>query len=216
MTKYKKLTRSSFVIVALCLALVGILAFGGTYAYFSAQDSATGTATLGNLAVELNDNAALTLQTNAVVPNQEIFGGNTVSVSYGSTDINFYARVKITAAFEGEITPGLGEPAVTDVLTIGGMSGWAKSGDYYYLGTTEKATKATASTAPTTISPTVTIAKEVGANGSKAYMGKTITVTIVIEVLQADYLASSTEAGADMSASALAAAWNGYVATAKS
>ena len=38
MTKYKKLTRSTFAIVALCLALVGILAFGGTYAYFSAID----------------------------------------------------------------------------------------------------------------------------------------------------------------------------------
>lgn len=220
MTKYKKLTKSAFAIVALSLILVAVLAFGGTYAYFSAKDTVSGTATLGTLAVKLNvDSTSLTLETNEVVPNQEIFAGNTIAVTYPDTNINFYARVKITAVFENaaSITPGTGEPATNEVLTIGGMSGWVKSGDYYYLATSETAaTKATATSAPATIAPTVTIAKEVGANGSKAYMGETITVTVVMEVLQAVYLASSTEAGDALSVTALAGAWDGYVQTAKS
>lgn len=217
MTKYKKLTRSSFVIVALCLALVGILAFGGTYAYFSANASASGNVTMGTLAVKLNDGSTtLTLTEEKVVPNQQVFDGSSVTLAYDTTNINFYLRVKFSASIEGSITPGEGEPAVNEALSVAGFtSGWVKNGDYYYLGTAETAKKATASDAPTSVPATVAIAKEVGANGSKAYMGATVKIEITVEAIQADYLASSTTAGT-MSVETLAGAWDTYVATAKS
>lgn len=213
MTKYKKLTRSSFVIVALCLALVGILAFGGTYAYFSANASASGNVSMGTLKVKLNNGATtLSLTDSEVVPNQQVFDGSTVTLSYDTTDINFYVRIKFSASVEGEITPGAGEPTVEKALSVTGFSGWVKSGDYYYLGTAETATKATGTTAPTTVPATVAVAKEVGANGSTAYMAATIKIEISVETIQADYLAISTNAGS-MSVETLAGVWDGYVAT---
>ena len=69
MTKYKKLTRSSFVIVALCLALVGILAFGGTYAYFSAKQEKTGTITMGTLGLS---ELTLSVDTGKVVDRKSV------------------------------------------------------------------------------------------------------------------------------------------------
>lgn len=78
MTKINKLGKSTFVIAILSFLLVAVLAFGGTYAYFSAQSkTATGSIDLGNLTVgEVTGDAissnAITFDTTVAQPNQQI------------------------------------------------------------------------------------------------------------------------------------------------
>lgn len=217
MTKYKKLTRSSFVIVALCLALVGILAFGGTYAYFSASDTATGTATIGTLQVSLKDNTTdmdnVTFATAVVQPNQEILNKE-VTIAKGDTNIAFYARIKFEATVAAKAgvshKEGCGDSTLTaDTVLTPELTGWIKLGDGYYYQAASKDAKATVNTDDVKFTPVVTLNSIIGKGGCTYYMGGTVTVTITVEVLQADYLKDSTTTGAASSytAAQVSEAW---------
>ncbi len=138
MTKYKKLTRSSFVIVALCLALVGILAFGGTYAYFSAEASATGTVTAKTLKLTKSSDLSVSA-TGKIVPNQSVsynlaegdikLTGDTISVLRITL-----SDVTVTPADTGTT---LDKSLVTVSVTGKVTSDWTRhtDGNYYYLKT---------------------------------------------------------------------------------
>lgn len=98
MTKYSKMKKSSFAILALSLILVAVLAFGGTYAYFTASANASDTITMGNLV--LNDGtAALTfdLTNDEVVPGQVIINETNKLTLKVTTNIKTMMLAEITA-----------------------------------------------------------------------------------------------------------------------
>ena len=100
MTKINKLGKSTFVIAILSFILVAVLAFGGTYAYFSASTkTASSQMTIGHLKISTQtafDGTALTKQA-IVVPNQNVISNNQgkVTVSVDS-NINYFIRANIT------------------------------------------------------------------------------------------------------------------------
>lgn len=107
MTKINKLGKSTFVIAILSFLLVAVLAFGGTYAYFSAQAKTVGgTITTGHLRIpgvitsnSINaETAALKIDDAIAQPNQNIVN-DTFSVAVNS-NIAYYTRVKFTVSVE--------------------------------------------------------------------------------------------------------------------
>jgi len=114
MTKINKLGKSTFVIAILSFILVAVLAFGGTYAYFSASSKAdTATVTMGHLKISENakfDTATFTTG-KIVVPNQKILnsdpskvnqedgeGSGAVTVTVDS-NIYYFIRAKIEYSY---------------------------------------------------------------------------------------------------------------------
>lgn len=200
MTKYKKLTRSSFVIVALCLALVGILAFGGTYAYFSSSAKVEGTVKLGTLTLTENSGYAKVNKTDSalVVPNEPLVA---TKVDVGS-NIDHYVRlvvtVKVTLASDKSIdNKDAKEPDLSGVVVLTGLDGYATKTDsnttYYYIKDTTTDTNAKKLSAGTTsYEVTGKISENVGANESDVYMGATIEYTVTVEAIQANYLGDNT------------------------
>lgn len=215
MTKYKTLKRSTFAIIALSLVLVAVLAFGGTYAYFSASaDGTTGTGKLGTLTVTAGTATGVTTATTVIVPNEQI-----LSQQFTITgDMNYYVRFGVKVNVTGMSgTKGAAEPEANAVIVLSGLENLVSSSDsvtldtvkYYYVATS--ATAATKVTGTNNYTPVATINKLVGANASTYYMGATVSVSITCETVQADYLASSTEEGTAMSVSDLEAAWDTIV-----
>lgn len=120
MTKINKVGKSTFVIAILSFLLVAVLAFGGTYAYFSAETSpAGGTVTMGNLYVYLTDNSKVLDGANVLgeveiaQPNQEILNTtytvdmqakkNLSKNDLKDSNISAFVRVKITAELDASI-----------------------------------------------------------------------------------------------------------------
>lgn len=104
MSKINKLGKSTFVIAILSFILVAVLAFGGTYAYFSASDSAvTGSVNTGILTMTLTDDKdvdknVVTLS-GTVVPNQQIMDETfTINVE---GNIKYFVR----ATYSVKVTP---------------------------------------------------------------------------------------------------------------
>lgn len=121
MSKINKLGKSTFVVAILSFLLVAVLAFGGTYAYFSATAGATqaGDLTVGTLSLDLKNKAgdSVTTMGNAQIaqPGQYLIGSKTWDASANEgkgawvenketytfdltgTNINSYIRIKISA-----------------------------------------------------------------------------------------------------------------------
>ena len=192
MTKYKKLTRSTFAIIALSLILVAVLAFGGTYAYFTAKGTGTGNITMGTLGI--NDTITVDVQTDKVVPGQDALKTPVKFSSSDKTDVPMMMLAKV------EITAETGATIITKA-TFG--SDWEAVADhegfYAYKGTGYK-TAGTASEEFTLVEK-VYVDRE---NGN-AIMGKTLTVTVTVWAMQADFV--GTENGAT---TALASATDVY------
>jgi predicted ribosomally synthesized peptide with SipW-like signal peptide len=105
MTKINKIGKSSFVIAILSFLLVGVLAFGGTYAYFTAKTNdvtgsvQTGNLNIGNILVG-EDDATSTVKVNGgvVVPNEvvteSVFSANVTS------NIDYFVRVYFAVEFD--------------------------------------------------------------------------------------------------------------------
>ena len=108
MTKINKLGKSTFVIAILSFILVAVLAFGGTYAYFSDQsDPASGSVTTGHLTItEVKEGGVaitdeLTME-GKVQPNQVIYN-NTLSLDVNN-NIAYYTRLKLTVSIARDDT----------------------------------------------------------------------------------------------------------------
>lgn len=127
--KSKKMTKSTFVVIIMAIAMVALLAFGGTYAYFTAN--ATGEA-VGNIKTAklqlLNKSTRLTYTaTDEIVPGAYVYGeGNlagtnvtkyqTIDLELGDTNAAVYAFVRVTTmAYTGEYNP-----ESTTAITING------------------------------------------------------------------------------------------------
>lgn len=83
--KSKKMTKSTFAIIIMAIAMVAMLAFGGTYAYFTATatDVTTGDVTTGTIHLTSNNNtSSLTVNVDRAVTGHTILG----AVSYNLTD----------------------------------------------------------------------------------------------------------------------------------
>ena len=110
--KSKKMTKSTFAVIIMAVLMVAMMAFGGTYAYFTAVTEAkSGTAKTGR--VQLNGNSAV--QVNAmVVPGQKVIT-DSVSVTSNST-VKTYVFVRFSATFTKgtEGTYVTGTPTLVD------------------------------------------------------------------------------------------------------
>ena len=143
----KKMTKSTFAIIIMAVVMVALLAFGGTYAYFTASaKDITGTVTFGE--VKLNAaGSTFTAQSN-VVPGTK-FASGLIEVDNHAT-VPTYIVVKMSVKYVGdyytrtadgkwtETTDGtitqLSEDQITeafDGLTV--ASGWAQINSTTYL-----------------------------------------------------------------------------------
>jgi len=194
MSKINKLGKSTFVIAILSFLLVAVLAFGGTYAYFSDNASTTSkTITMGHLYLT-NPTATFSASIDtAAVPNQPVFGAQGATATVTS-NIAYFAKVSIEIGnIETKTVNGVDhtkcsceEKSITNLLDIDESKlpdGWEKSGDAYYL------TKAAAAADGTlTLPVSAKIKSTIGNGGSQHFMDATVTVVVTFEVVQADYI----------------------------
>lgn len=179
MTKYSKITKSSFAILALSLILVAVLAFGGTYAYFTAKATKNGTITMGKLGL---GDITLTVQTDEVVPGQDALTAPITFSSSAETNVPMIMLAKI------EITDNTAEAA--DIIASAGVnSTWEAvdehPGFYAYKGTDYK-TNGAASQAFTLVDHVY-----VDRTNGNDIMGKTLTVTVTVWAMQADWVSNA-------------------------
>lgn len=221
MTKINKLGKSTFVIAILSFLLVAVLAFGGTYAYFSAVAApAEADITMGYLRIGTEgatwDTAAIQAIGKAV-PNQPIIDANngacTVAVD---ANVRYFVRAKITYSVElaeahkNETEESKCPDAEKEVLLItanlskaeGTGLGWLagtyvaeNSEGYYYLNTVQAATAGTHS-----FSITARVNPELGQVSSQHFMEAVITITVTFDVIQADYILGTNADEADKAA----------------
>ena len=236
MTKFNKVGKSTFVIAVLSFLLVAVLAFGGTYAYFSATATpVTGSITMGALYIDLKDTTgslATLGEFKNVNPNQEIVNKTyTVDLTKDSnaSTIPAFIRVKVTAVLDGtKYTPkadgtydnNQADSSVnsTNLFSIKTDGTWYQytegadaDGYTYYVGpsgTKDKVVAVGGASAGSVALPIkITINKEVGKNGSTFFMGATGTYTIIVEAIQATYLKNSAVVDNDYSVAELSTAW---------
>ena len=154
MSKINKLGKSTFVIAILSFLLVAVLAFGGTYAYFSnASEKLGGTFTTGTITMNLEDKASEKFVTDGqyVVPGQPIIT-EAISVDTNTTvNTIMFAVVKATVNTPGTaIAIGAGEAIAFTVadawnnevgLEDGSVAYVYKSGDNFYFNDNGEDTK---------------------------------------------------------------------------
>ena len=220
MTKINKVGKSTFVIAILSFLLVAVLAFGGTYAYFSAKtEPAGGKITMGALYVYLKDDKSALLSGDTALgeitiaqPNQEILKATyTVDMkktaSENKSTVSAFVRVKITAelnlamntaktAYTGN-TGGDSHitPATIFAITSNSKNWYYNAADGYTYYVADKKDGASSKAAELTDSAelpvSIIVNKDVGDDGSTFFMGAKGTFAIVVEAIQADYLDSS-------------------------
>ncbi len=93
-TKSKKMTKSTFAIIIMAVVMVAMLAFGGTYAYFTASTSAKSTNFTTGKVVLTNSGAEISVISDKVVPGDTIIS-EAISYTNGS-DVNTYIAVVMT------------------------------------------------------------------------------------------------------------------------
>ena len=108
----------------LLCGLVGAVGVGGTYAYFTGNDSAVNSVTVGNLTTSINEDypsgQKITADSNAVPSIKKV-----VAVSNdGEESVDCYVRVELSYS-NSDISKG---------LTLQGLNttDWVKSGNWYY------------------------------------------------------------------------------------
>ncbi|MBR2970051.1 MAG: SipW-dependent-type signal peptide-containing protein [Clostridia bacterium] len=210
--KSKKMTKSTLALIIMAVAMVAMLAFGGTYAYFTAQSkSNTANITAGTLTLGGADiNGTITISDVAkIVPNQSVslssadavvLGGNTVAA----------LRVKIVV---GEVTQSaagakigeIDESKLTVAITATTGYTWTKHTDgYYYLN------KTVVGTTNPAMSTYGSFAVALASDAGNEWQGATCTFSLVIEAAQAEYAGDATvvEAGSEIAvATAAALTW---------
>ena len=149
--KSKKMTKSTVAIIIMAIAMVAMLAFGGTYAFFTATANKDA-ATFETGYVKLSANGALTaLNLENVMPGQELVAANAIKLTVDTTEEGNYVAIKfvITAkdAADQDINPAdLKTKLGLDVATALGNA-WKETSTtgVYIYGTEAAPTKATGS-----------------------------------------------------------------------
>lgn len=208
MSKINKLGKSTFVIAILSFLLVAVLAFGGTYAYFS--DAATGVSggfKTGHLQLSAADttNFYTTTYTDTIAVPGETLENKSLTIDVNS-NINYFIRANVKIA----ITQGT-EDYVTDSHTCGqtvtdaeaiviSITGWEAAssaetdGSKYYYPTYVENGKTPEADGTTTETLTVgaQVSDWVGAKGCTYYMDAQVVITVTFEVIQGEYLSGVT------------------------
>ena len=72
--KSKKMTKSTFAIIIMGIVMVAMLAFGGTFAYFTAKtsDKQSGAITTGLISLKAGDSVTMTGNTSALLPKESV------------------------------------------------------------------------------------------------------------------------------------------------
>lgn len=102
MTKINKLGKSTFVIAILSFLLVAVLAFGGTYAYFSEKTDTIGASFVtGTVKLDFTAPASIVAENDKVVPGQPLIGDPLKVSTTTSVDTVLIAVVEATSAASG-------------------------------------------------------------------------------------------------------------------
>lgn len=192
--KSKKMTKSTFAVIIMAVLMVAMLAFGGTYAYFTASSGEkTGTATTGTLTI--GGTVEFAASDESLVPNQTITLGTPSTLTVTGTTIAAY-RV----AFSYTLTKGgsaFTETKGQEKFSLDMVDGegtsvvgatWTKHTDgYYYYN--KVATGDSIANLGTIVSA-FQIALDDSADDT--YQGITVNYTITIQAAQAEYVDGTT------------------------
>ena len=96
-TKKKKMSKSTFAIIIMAVVMVAMLAFGGTYAYFTATATkkSTGEFTTGSIKLESNKEATFVTGLKDVVPGDKLTTGP-LTLTTTSVGTDSYIAIKVT------------------------------------------------------------------------------------------------------------------------
>ena len=95
-TKSKKMTKSTFAIIIMAVVMVAMLAFGGTYAYFTATATKkTGEVTTGHVKLSADGATFTGIQTN-VLPGDALFSDDATLTIDTTDDAGNYVAIKFT------------------------------------------------------------------------------------------------------------------------
>ena len=200
--KSKKMTKSTFAVIIMAVVMVAMLAFGGTYAYFTAEaKDVTGTATTGYVRLTSNQDAFKSIKTN-VLPGDSLITGDIVIATVATTDgSGNYVAVKVTVTAEdkegNDVTSELGFTTITP------GEDWAEttsnSGIYYLAEAVDDEGEVKISSDSFKIPASVTdTSTEEDTNGGKNLMEAVITITVETRSIQASNIASDTTPAAEL------------------
>ena len=113
MSKINQLGKSTIALMILSFLLVAVIAFGGTYAYFSAQDDTSASVTMGH--IHLNDATmgdSMIMTQDFAVPNQTIIDSTSQDGTEGhkkigvtvDSNVAYFIRAIVTAEIEIKYT----------------------------------------------------------------------------------------------------------------
>ena len=160
----KKLT--TIAIILLCLSV----AVGGTWAYFTAEETAHNVITTGSINIAL-DSVVASANVTGVMPGQQL--NETIKVQ--NTGANpAYVRVKV----DKSITLATGQSGTPDlsVLTVSYTGAdWTEQGGYYVYNT---------ALAPNTTTSALNVTVLFSANMDNTYQGSTAKIDIVAQATQ--------------------------------
>ena len=209
-----KQNKQSKLVVALSAVILLLVALSATltFAYFTAKDSQTsGAITFGKLYVELGNSAKVEADHSPLVPGCTIKVTGTDVALLADSTIEAFVRLKLTIN-------GLTE---TTDYTVSGLDSdtWVAKGDgankyYYYVGqgvTDKHIGIANASTNNFGLNSIVISIKE---SLNNTYQGKTATVTLTVEAIQADHTITfaTEDTTADKTATKIAEATDAWTA----
>lgn len=119
-TKKKKMSKSTFAIIIMAVVMVAMLAFGGTYAYFTATATkkSTGEFTTGSIKLEANDDATFVTGLTNVVPGDKLTTGP-LTLTTTSVGTDSYIAIKVTI----KATDAKGTPLVLDGTSLASAIG---------------------------------------------------------------------------------------------
>lgn len=190
MTKYSKITKSTFAIIALSLILVAVLAFGGTYAYFSATtEGKTGAVTTATLTLDGDFTVATAEQT--FVPNQKesislgtlALGGTTLSALRINITVDSVTKADGSTLDSAIVTQAKSQITL-DVLKKGTNQNWLtdNAGNYYY------AAPVTTATIADIADVSVVFAKAADDATDNKLQGIKVNYTITVSARQCEYV----------------------------
>ena len=213
----KRVINKSAIILGILVFAIS-LCFGLTMAWFTSSASASGTITTGHLRItELqdSDNQTFSWTSDNVVPGTQIASGTYKALI--DTNINYFVRL----LFRATVVPS-GNSHVTgckdnfandtDILSISiGGDKYQKSSidtsdgySAYY-----KLNPSPSSNTAETFDLDIKVGESVGDGGCTYYMGAAIQLSMVVEVVQANYWAGSEVATAFTDAETMHATWEG-------
>jgi len=198
--KSKKMTKSTFAIIIMAIAMVAMLAFGGTYAYFTATTSAvdSGEVTMGYVKLSTTAVAGFTTAVADRLPGDTVLNGGVTLDPTGTSRLatdGAYLAVRITI---GGTAAASASALGFDTALGNDWQETSKDSGIYITKEVVKASKtifATGFTIPASLADTWT-----GTSSTQGLMGKTITIKVESAAVQG---ANTSVAQASTAAEAL-------------